>query len=41
MMGARSLVVHQAHHSDQNCFAKQKKKPFWEDERNESVLQRT
>jgi hypothetical protein len=29
-MGARSLVVHQAQHSDQYCFAKQKKKPFGE-----------
>ncbi len=28
--GARSLVVHQAQHSDQYCFAKQKKKPFGE-----------
>jgi hypothetical protein len=29
-MGARSLVVHQAQHSDQYCSAKKKKKPFGE-----------
>jgi hypothetical protein len=39
--GRQISVVHQAQNSDQYCFAKQKKKPFWENERDEAVLQRT